>query len=176
MYFFTLASSSKGNCALVCSGDTKLLIDAGLSAARLEKALQAVGERPEQLTAILITHEHTDHVQGVARLAYKYSLPVYATPKTWGSLSEVPTYLQNDYSYGLQLGDLCWISAKPRMMLFNRWAWCCRQRVSVWLISPTQAVSHAVCWRQWRQSLWTAWCWRLITIGKCCCKGLIHML
>lgn len=105
MYFFTLASSSKGNCALVCSGDTKLLIDAGLSAARLEKALQAVGERPEQLTAILITHEHTDHVQGVARLAYKYSLPVYATPKTWGSLSEVPTYLQNDYSYGLQLGD-----------------------------------------------------------------------
>ena len=49
MYFFTLASSSKGNCALVCSGDTKLLIDAGLSAARLEKALQAVGERPENL-------------------------------------------------------------------------------------------------------------------------------
>lgn len=106
MYFFTLASSSKGNCALICAGDTKLLIDAGLSAARLEKALQAVGERPEQLTAILLTHEHADHVQGVARLAYKYSLPVYATPKTWASLSEVPAYLQNDYSYGLQLGDI----------------------------------------------------------------------
>lgn len=106
MYFFTLASSSKGNCALVCSGDTRLLIDAGLSAARLEKALQSVGEQPERLTAVLITHEHTDHVQGAARLAYKYSLPVYATPKTWASLPEVPAYLQNDYSYGLRLGDI----------------------------------------------------------------------
>lgn len=105
MYFFTLASSSSGNCALACSGQTKLLIDAGLSAAKLEKALYAVGERPENLTAILLTHEHIDHINGVARLAYKYSLPVYAAPKTWASLADVPAYLQNDYSYDLRLGD-----------------------------------------------------------------------
>ena len=109
MYFFTLASSSSGNCALACAGQTKLLIDAGLSATRLEKALRAVGERPESLTAILLTHEHIDHVNGVARLAFKYGLPVYATPKTWASLpgavEAVPDYLQKTYSYDLCLGD-----------------------------------------------------------------------
>ncbi len=105
MYFFTLASSSSGNCALACSGQTRLLIDAGLSAAKLEKALAAVGERPENLTAILLTHEHIDHINGVARLAYKYSLPVYASPKTWAALADVPSYLRNDYSYDLCLGD-----------------------------------------------------------------------
>ena len=98
MYFFTLASSSSGNCALACAGQTKLLIDAGLSATRLEKALRAVGERPESLTAILLTHEHIDHVNGVARLAFKYGLPVYATPHTWasrpGAGEFVPDYLQ----------------------------------------------------------------------------------
>lgn len=105
MYFFTLASSSGGNCALVASGQTKLLIDAGLSATKLEKALNSVDERPENLSAILITHEHIDHINGVARLAYKYSLPVYATPKTWAALGDVPQYLRNEYSYDLQLGD-----------------------------------------------------------------------
>lgn len=109
MYFFTLASSSSGNCALACAGETRLLIDAGLSAARLEKALWVAGERPEKLTAILLTHEHIDHVNGVARLAFKYGLPVYATPKTWanlpGAVEAVPDYLQKTYSYDLTLGD-----------------------------------------------------------------------
>ena len=101
----TLASGSSGNAALLSCGETHLLIDMGISCRKVCRSLASLGLTPEALGGVLITHEHTDHVQGVARLAYKYSLPVYATPKTWGSLSEVPTYLQNDYSYGLQLGD-----------------------------------------------------------------------
>lgn len=108
MDFFTLASSSAGNCAFVKSGDTSLLIDAGISAARIEQALLAQGEEPVRLSGILLTHEHTDHIAGAAKLSLKYGVPVYASPKTWEALpfaDELPYYLKKNYEYDMRLGD-----------------------------------------------------------------------
>ena len=66
MEFYTLASGSSGNCSLVCAGDTLLLIDAGISCRRIEQSLRALGRTLGDLTAVFITHEHTDHIGGLA--------------------------------------------------------------------------------------------------------------
>ncbi len=75
----TLASGSSGNCLLMTDGTTHLLVDAGISARRITKSLRALGVEPSDLSGILITHEHTDHIAGVATLTKQFSLPVYAS-------------------------------------------------------------------------------------------------
>ena len=72
-----LASGSRANCALIASSTTRILIDAGLSCRETFKRLRALGERPEDLSAILITHEHSDHIAGLQRLAAKLNVPVF---------------------------------------------------------------------------------------------------
>lgn len=78
----TLASGSSGNCILLSGGGTHLLIDAGISCRRITKSLQELGIPPEDLSGVLITHEHTDHVSGLATLTKRYHLPVYTSPGT----------------------------------------------------------------------------------------------
>lgn len=87
MEFFTLASSSSGNAALVRHGDTALLLDAGISARRIVQSLALLGMTPDELDAVLITHAHSDHVNGVATLTKKYDVPVYASRGTARFLS-----------------------------------------------------------------------------------------
>jgi phosphoribosyl 1,2-cyclic phosphodiesterase len=77
-----LASGSRGNCALVASSSTRILVDAGLSGRETYKRLRGLGETPEQVSAILITHEHSDHVAGLQRLATKLKIPVFITEGT----------------------------------------------------------------------------------------------
>jgi phosphoribosyl 1,2-cyclic phosphodiesterase len=72
-----LASGSKGNSILVESGQTRLLIDAGLSSRELRKRLAVIGVAAESLNALLVTHEHTDHVRGLGPLVRQLNLPVY---------------------------------------------------------------------------------------------------
>lgn len=72
-----LASGSKGNSILVESGRTKVLVDAGLSAKELRKRLGCVGVEAESLSALLITHEHSDHVRGLGPLIRQLQIPVY---------------------------------------------------------------------------------------------------
>ncbi len=72
-----LASGSKGNAILVESGQTRLLIDAGLSAREIRRRLELVGIDAGSLTALLITHEHTDHVRGLGPLVRQLDIPVY---------------------------------------------------------------------------------------------------
>jgi phosphoribosyl 1,2-cyclic phosphodiesterase len=77
-----LSSGSRGNSTVVASSRTRILVDAGLSCRELLKRMAMAGEDPAKLDAILITHEHQDHVQGVAVLARKLGIPVYFTEMT----------------------------------------------------------------------------------------------
>src|SRR5205807_10278075 len=77
-----LASGSRGNCAIVSSTCTKILIDAGISCRETFKRMKALGEDPHSLSAILITHEHSDHVHGLAVLARKLQIPIFMTGAT----------------------------------------------------------------------------------------------
>ena len=80
--FTILASGSTGNCAYLETDQTRLLIDAGLSARQIRQRLLGLGRTPENLTGILITHEHSDHIQGLAVLAAKLRLPIYCNRLT----------------------------------------------------------------------------------------------
>ena len=80
--FQTIASGSSGNGALVSQGGTHILIDMGISCRKLTQALHTMGVGPEDLTGILLTHEHSDHIKGLATYCKKYSTPVYCTRGT----------------------------------------------------------------------------------------------
>jgi len=77
-----LASGSRGNSTVVQSSSTRILVDAGLSCRETCKRMKATGDDPHSLSAIVITHEHSDHVHGLALLARKLAIPVYMTGAT----------------------------------------------------------------------------------------------
>ncbi|MDR3748962.1 MAG: MBL fold metallo-hydrolase [Acidobacteriota bacterium] len=78
-----LASGSKGNCTVVSSSGTRLLVDAGLSCRELLRRMVLCGLDPDGINAILVTHEHTDHVAGLRVLARRLKIPVYITAPTY---------------------------------------------------------------------------------------------
>jgi len=86
--FVSLGSGSRGNASLVEFGSTLLLIDCGLPCKVLEERLEAVGRQPRDITAVLLTHEHGDHAQGVATFTKRHNTPVWMTP---GTASALPT-------------------------------------------------------------------------------------
>jgi phosphoribosyl 1,2-cyclic phosphodiesterase len=77
-----LASGSKGNCAIIEGAASTILIDAGLSARELTRRLEAAGYDPASIDAVLVTHEHGDHIRGLDVIARKLDIPVYATEGT----------------------------------------------------------------------------------------------
>ena len=77
-----LASGSKGNATVIAAGSTRILVDAGMSCRELMKRMALAGEDPEALDAILITHEHVDHVAGLSVLARRLKIPVFFTEST----------------------------------------------------------------------------------------------
>jgi phosphoribosyl 1,2-cyclic phosphodiesterase len=78
MKICTLASSSSGNCTLVSQGGTHILIDAGISLRRITASLKNFGISPDELQGVLITHEHSDHINGIKMLAKYHKLPIFA--------------------------------------------------------------------------------------------------
>lgn len=92
--FQVLASGSRGNAILIASERTTLLLDSGLSGRELARRLDGAGSSPNRLNAILVSHEHRDHVQGIGVLSRRYQLPVFlnrgtleALPETVGTLA-----------------------------------------------------------------------------------------
>jgi phosphoribosyl 1,2-cyclic phosphodiesterase len=81
-----LASGSAGNCAYLETDQARILIDAGLSMRQIRKRLATIGRTPENLTAVLVTHEHSDHIQGVAQLGEKLGIPIYCNRPTQDAL------------------------------------------------------------------------------------------
>lgn len=84
-----LASGSTGNSLFIETNTQKILVDAGLSGKKIVGLLSRIDRRPEDLDAILVTHEHRDHIHGVGVMARKYGLDVYANENTWEAMSPI---------------------------------------------------------------------------------------
>lgn len=112
MTFCPLFSGSSGNALFVQAGRTRVLIDAGKPGKTITEALDLIGVEPQSLDAILITHEHSDHIAGAGVMARRYRLPVYATTDTWAAMDKkvgaIPPDLRRtfDKKQDFYLGDL----------------------------------------------------------------------
>lgn len=82
MRLCSIASGSSGNCIYVGDDTTHLLVDTGISKKRIDEGLNSLGIKGSELTGILITHEHVDHIQGLGVFSRKYEIPIYATQGT----------------------------------------------------------------------------------------------
>lgn len=86
--FCSLYSGSSGNSSFIQSKNKKILIDAGASGKKIVDALASICVSIEDIDAIFITHEHTDHTQSIATLSKKYNIPIYANYETWEAMPE----------------------------------------------------------------------------------------
>lgn len=108
MRFASLGSGSAGNATVVVAGNTRLLLDCGFTIKETVRRLANLGVEPQELTGILVTHEHADHAGGVAPLARRFNLPVWATYGTLAMLRdrELPQVTPIHAHCSLQIGDL----------------------------------------------------------------------
>ncbi len=88
MKLITLASGSKGNCTLLQTNKTKILIDAGITLQEIEQKLKILAVAPEQIYGICVTHEHSDHIKSVGAFARKYGCFVFAEEREWQTLEK----------------------------------------------------------------------------------------
>ena len=86
--FCSLYSGSSGNCLYVSSNNTKILIDCGTSCKRICEGLASIDSSIEDIDAILVTHEHSDHIQSIGMVSKKFNIPVYANLETWNSMEK----------------------------------------------------------------------------------------
>ncbi len=90
MRISTFASGSSGNCTLVSTGDTHILIDAGISMRRITANLTQMQLKPGDISGVLVTHEHKDHISGIATMTKYHGLPLYAPPGVAACLAQIP--------------------------------------------------------------------------------------
>lgn len=116
IHFCSLASGSSGNSQFIASDNTKILLDAGLSGKYIIGALDNIGESLKDIEALLITHEHSDHIKGAGVIYRKIRQPIFATEATWVTLKEKIGEVDPEHiriikpGHGFTIGD---ISVKP---------------------------------------------------------------
>ena len=104
-----LGSGSSGNATFVATGEVRVLFDAGFSCRQIQRRLEAIGEDFRALDAVVVSHEHTDHVQGLEILARKTGAKAYLTPHTQSALSwkaSAPEIVSFEAGRGFAVGDL----------------------------------------------------------------------
>ncbi len=108
MRIASLGSGSRGNATLIEDGDTCVLIDLGFSLKETVSRLRRAGREPEDISAILVTHEHADHIHGVAPFARKFGTPVYMTPGTFHGHTKgnIPKLHRVNCHRGFRVGSL----------------------------------------------------------------------
>lgn len=112
MNLCSLRSSSSGNAILVYNQKTKILTDCGISGKIAENALIEAGISPLEISALLVTHEHIDHIKGVGILSRRYNIPIFANEKTWnemhgiiGNIDEKDIKIIKNYE-DFEIGDI----------------------------------------------------------------------
>jgi phosphoribosyl 1,2-cyclic phosphodiesterase len=104
---YTLFSGSKGNSVYIRFGEVSVLVDAGMSARAMQTALMSVGSSLERISAIFITHEHSDHIRGLEVIAKKYGIPVHAAAPTAGYINCDPSCLRvHSPCYNCMVGEI----------------------------------------------------------------------
>jgi phosphoribosyl 1,2-cyclic phosphodiesterase len=108
MRFALLGSGSRGNATLIEQGDTLIMLDCGFSCRETERRMLRLGRSPGDLSAVIVTHEHGDHVRGVPALARRYDLPVWMTHGTARRLrdADLPDLHHFDGQAVFEIGDL----------------------------------------------------------------------
>lgn len=86
--FCTLYSGSSGNASFISANGTAILVDAGVSLAAIQRALLSLSYSAAQVSALLITHEHIDHIKSAGVLSRKFDIPVYANARTWAAMED----------------------------------------------------------------------------------------
>ena len=110
--FCSLSSGSSGNCQYIETKGSRILVDAGFSGKKIESLLSSIEVDPTSIDAILVTHEHIDHIQGVGVLSRRYDIPIYANAKTWEGMSPIIKKVKShnikvfDSNKDFQLNDL----------------------------------------------------------------------
>lgn len=94
-----LASGSSGNAIYIESPTTKLLVDCGLSGKKTAELMSQIDRDPHDLDAILVTHEHTDHIQGVGVMSRRYDLDIYANNKTWDAMGKKIGKIKTEHKF-----------------------------------------------------------------------------
>lgn len=101
----SLFSGSSGNCIYISSGETAILVDAGVSGKRIEEALNSISVPVKSISGIVITHEHSDHINGAGILARRHKIPVYANELTWNAMKPFMGKLLPDFIKMYQNGE-----------------------------------------------------------------------
>ena len=116
MDILSLRSGSRGNASLVSGGNTKLLVDCGVSGKSVTSALADVDVYPEDISAIAVTHEHIDHIAGIGVMMRRYHIPVWANAATWTAMENQVGKIDNslvnifDNDSSFEIGE---IGVKP---------------------------------------------------------------
>ena len=98
--FCSLYSGSSGNSLFVETENTKILIDAGISCKKIEEALNSIEVNPSSIDAILVTHEHSDHVKGISTISRKFDIPVFSTKETFEAMpNQTEKISENNINY-----------------------------------------------------------------------------
>ncbi len=105
MKFCSLYSGSTGNSLFVQGNDTKILVDAGVSAKKVVEALDSINENINEIDAIIVTHEHIDHIKSLGTLAKKYDIPIYASLGTWNGIDNEKSVIEIENKNYFKIGE-----------------------------------------------------------------------
>lgn len=105
MKFCSLYSGSTGNSLFVQGNETKILVDSGVSAKKVESALDSINIDIKEINAILVTHEHIDHIRSIGTIAKKYNIPIYANLGTWNGIENEKTVIKIENKNYFKIGE-----------------------------------------------------------------------
>lgn len=105
MKFCSLYSGSTGNSLLVQGNETKILVDAGVSAKKITEALTSINIEMKEINAIIVTHEHIDHIRSLGTLAKKHNIPIYANLGTWNGIENENTVVKIENKHYFKIGE-----------------------------------------------------------------------
>src|SRR5699024_6111918 len=99
MKMSVLASGSTGNSTFIETEKGSVLVDVGLSCKKTDETLNQIGKSLQDINAIFITHEHSDHIKGLKVIAKKYDIPIYANAKTWDAIERKDIIINSDQKF-----------------------------------------------------------------------------